>query len=218
MIESVVAHFKTLGVRHLYISNDIDGTDAQFAPATGIPEKDGLHPDFVKQLIERVHQEFEIFGGDLVEVAPPLSGLARDAVSTIHFSTRGTREGGRNDDCSFSCPDKVETDSHDITRIDASNERKENTNTVGKSAEADTPVAVPACVDFFALPIRFISSDLLDETSIAFATRVMLPPRSPRKVCPPSVVDFFSFRLMKYFHPLPSPLRIFLFFSTPLGD
>jgi len=75
VIENVVAHFKKIGVKDIYISNDIDGTDVSFAPATGTPEENGLHPNFVKQLVERTHREFRVFGGDVVEVAPPLSGI-----------------------------------------------------------------------------------------------------------------------------------------------
>jgi len=75
VIEAVMTHFKTIGVKDIFISNDIDGTDVSFAPATGTPEENGLHPDFVKQLIARTHREFRVFGGDVVEVAPPLSGI-----------------------------------------------------------------------------------------------------------------------------------------------
>ncbi len=80
-IENVVEHFRELGVSRIYISNDIDGTDASFAPATGTPEFEGLQPAFVTQLIAEVRKHFEVFGGDITEVAPPLSGsldFARD--------------------------------------------------------------------------------------------------------------------------------------------
>lgn len=83
VIASVVQHFTDLGVKALYITNDIDGTDASFAPATGTPENNGLHPIFVKELIAAVRKEFSLIGGDVVEVAPPLSG-SRD------FSTEKT--------------------------------------------------------------------------------------------------------------------------------
>lgn len=75
IIEAVVTHFKNLAVKNIFISNDIDGTDVQYAPATGTPEEGGLHPSFVNKLIERVRHEFNVFGGDIVEVAPPLSGV-----------------------------------------------------------------------------------------------------------------------------------------------
>lgn len=73
-IERVVAHFHKLGVAKVYISNDIDGTDAAMAPATGTPEGGGLTPAFVSALITAVGQAFRVVGGDVVEVAPPLSG------------------------------------------------------------------------------------------------------------------------------------------------
>lgn len=74
VMEQVIRHFKGQKIKRIYISNDIDGTDPLFAPATGTPEIDGLHPQFVKDLIGRVRQEFELIGGDVVEVAPPLAG------------------------------------------------------------------------------------------------------------------------------------------------
>lgn len=77
VIKQIVQHFKAHGVRNVYISNDIDGTDDAEAPATGTPEANGLHAGFVQSLVKRVAAEFTLLGGDIVEVAPPLSG-ARD--------------------------------------------------------------------------------------------------------------------------------------------
>jgi len=74
VIESICQHFSNLGVQYLYISNDIDGTDSLEASATGTPEPLGLKPDFIKRLIQEVKKNFTVFGGDVVEVAPPLSG------------------------------------------------------------------------------------------------------------------------------------------------
>lgn len=74
VIAEVVEHFQELGLQGVYISNDIDGTDASFAPSTGTPETSGLHPLFVKELIQTVRRELPVMGGDVVEVAPPLSG------------------------------------------------------------------------------------------------------------------------------------------------
>jgi len=72
--EKILAHFQSLKVKRLYISNDIDGTDMSEAPATGTPEGEGLTSDFVRGLCLRVKKEFDLIGGDVVEVAPPLSG------------------------------------------------------------------------------------------------------------------------------------------------
>ncbi len=73
--ERIAEHFANVGVSKIYVSNDIDGTDSQWASATGTPETDGLTPDFVTGLIKRLARDFTIVGGDIVEVAPPLSGL-----------------------------------------------------------------------------------------------------------------------------------------------
>jgi len=74
IIEQVCLHFAKLKVKNIYISNDIDGTDCKDAPATGTPEPSGLTPEFVKKMIREIKKNFFVFGGDLVEVAPPLSG------------------------------------------------------------------------------------------------------------------------------------------------
>lgn len=74
MLEKILAHFHQLKIKQLYLSNDIDGTDMAEAPATGTPEKEGLTAQFVLALSERAKKEFDLIGGDVVEVAPPLSG------------------------------------------------------------------------------------------------------------------------------------------------
>ncbi|HVZ72241.1 MAG TPA: arginase family protein [Polyangia bacterium] len=81
VIDEVIAHLRTLGVRRVYLSNDIDATDAADAPATGAPETAGLSPAFVRALIRRVGEAFPLLGADVVEVAPPL-GAPEDARRT----------------------------------------------------------------------------------------------------------------------------------------
>ena len=44
-LDAVLAHVKATGVKGVYFSNDIDGTDAKWADATGTPEGGGLEPD-----------------------------------------------------------------------------------------------------------------------------------------------------------------------------
>src|SRR6185503_5271827 len=78
VVDEVLAHLRTLGVRRVYLSNDIDATDGGDAPSTGAPEADGLSPEFVRTLIARVGAEFPLLGADVVEVAPPI-GSAEDA-------------------------------------------------------------------------------------------------------------------------------------------
>lgn len=74
-ISSILEHFDKIKASHIYISNDIDGTDSSLAPATGTPEKEGLTAEFVESLIAAVKSKFNVVGGDVVEVAPILSGL-----------------------------------------------------------------------------------------------------------------------------------------------
>jgi arginase family enzyme len=57
-----------------YLSNDIDGTDDSIADACGTPEPNGLQPEWVCELIERLGREVGLVGADVMEVAP---GLAR---------------------------------------------------------------------------------------------------------------------------------------------
>jgi agmatinase len=70
-VEAIVQHLRDVKVQGVYFSNDIDGTDASFADATGTPEPEGLSPEFVYTLIRRLGAEVGIVGGDIMEVAPP---------------------------------------------------------------------------------------------------------------------------------------------------
>lgn len=70
-IDHIVAAAKSTGLP-VYFSNDIDGTDAADADATGTPEPDGLSTHFVNELVRRLGEEVGLIGGDLVEVAPLL--------------------------------------------------------------------------------------------------------------------------------------------------
>lgn len=79
-VARVVDHLARTGIEKVYISNDIDGTDALVAPATGTPEPAGLAPELVEAVIAAVGARFDILGADLVEVAPPVGdpdGAAR---------------------------------------------------------------------------------------------------------------------------------------------
>ncbi len=85
VIDDVIVHLSTLGVRRVYLSNDIDATDGAAAPSTGAPEPDGLTPEFVRALIERIAATFPLLGADVVEVAPPI-GSAEDARRTAEVA------------------------------------------------------------------------------------------------------------------------------------
>jgi agmatinase len=82
-LEKVVALCRAAGVKAVYLSNDIDGLDPSFAPGTGTPEPDGLSLDFVLALIERLGREFELCGGDVMEVAPDLAPTPEGRVRTL---------------------------------------------------------------------------------------------------------------------------------------
>ena len=86
--EEIIERFEKLGVTALYVSNDIDGTDSEFASATGTPEPNGLHPDEVDEITMKVAQRFPLIGADLVEVAPPLSRAKGEPERTFATATR----------------------------------------------------------------------------------------------------------------------------------
>ncbi|MFO7564561.1 MAG: arginase family protein [Enhygromyxa sp.] len=73
LAERVVSHLRERGVTRVYLTNDIDGTDARFAAACGTPEPDGLEPEQVCGVIAALGRSFDVIGADLVELAPGLS-------------------------------------------------------------------------------------------------------------------------------------------------
>ena len=87
-VDRIVAHAKSLGLEGVYFSNDVDGTDSEFADATGTPEPLGLHPDFVIDLIRRLGAEVGILGGDIMEVAPPLQDRPDSRERTVALAVR----------------------------------------------------------------------------------------------------------------------------------
>ncbi len=87
-LDAVLAHVKSSGVRGVYFSNDIDGTDEQWADATGTPEPGGLTPDWVVALIRRLGAEVGLLGGDVMEVAPVLTRTPQSAARTVGLAVR----------------------------------------------------------------------------------------------------------------------------------
>jgi agmatinase len=71
-VERVVTWLSKKEIKQLYVTIDIDATDRQNAPATGLPARHGLRPDVVLNILMRVSNSFQIVGADIVEVAPPL--------------------------------------------------------------------------------------------------------------------------------------------------
>jgi agmatinase len=90
-LEAIVQHLRASGIGPIYFSNDIDGTDASYAEATGTPEPGGLEPNFVIDLIRRLGREVGILGGDVMEVAPPL-GSEEASARTVALAARYFRE------------------------------------------------------------------------------------------------------------------------------
>jgi len=78
----LVKHWKDLGCKHLYITNDIDGTDQGEAPSTGTAESHGLKAAWVATVIKEVSTALPLVGADLMEVAPVLGSKA-DAKKTL---------------------------------------------------------------------------------------------------------------------------------------
>ncbi|MCX5747579.1 MAG: arginase family protein [Proteobacteria bacterium] len=90
-IEDMVAHLRARGVTSVYFSNDIDGTDARWASATGTPEADGLTPTWLLALIDRLGREFGFCAVDCVEVAPPLGPTSEATRGTLELAARYVR-------------------------------------------------------------------------------------------------------------------------------
>jgi len=90
-LDAIVAHVKSTGVRSIYFSNDIDGTDASFVDATGTPEPGGLEPDFVLELVARLGREVGLCAGDVMEVAPPIARTPDGAARTLDVAVRYAR-------------------------------------------------------------------------------------------------------------------------------
>jgi agmatinase len=91
-LDEVMAQVKRSGARGVYFSNDIDGTDASEADATGTPEPEGLSSDFVVELVRRLGREVELAGGDVMEVAPLAARSAGGAERTLGLAVRYLRE------------------------------------------------------------------------------------------------------------------------------
>jgi agmatinase len=92
VIDEIVAHYRGLGVSGVYFSNDIDGTDAAWASATGTPERGGLDPQFVIALVRRLGADVGLVAGDVMEVAPPLGPTPEEADRTCRLAATYLRE------------------------------------------------------------------------------------------------------------------------------
>ena len=84
MIDDIIGHLQA-GRRRVYLSNDIDATDAGRRRRRARPSPKGLRPAFVHALIAGVGAAFPLLGADVVEVAPPI-GPADDARRTAEVA------------------------------------------------------------------------------------------------------------------------------------
>jgi agmatinase len=91
-MEKVLAHLRATGVKGVYFSNDIDGSDSAFGDATGTPEPLGLEPEWLVELIRRLGKEIGVVGGDVMEVAPPLGSAPGEGEKTVALAARYFRE------------------------------------------------------------------------------------------------------------------------------
>jgi arginase family enzyme len=89
-LDAIVTHLDRVGATQIYFSNDIDGTDAEWADATGTPEPGGLTPEFVVALIRRLGTR--IVAGDVMEVAPPLESKPGGSIATLGLAARYLKE------------------------------------------------------------------------------------------------------------------------------
>jgi len=92
VIDEIVAGLAQAGVQGVYFSNDIDGTDAAYADATGTPEPRGLEPEFVIELVRRLGREPGLIGGDVMEVAPLAARSPGGGERTVRLAARYLRE------------------------------------------------------------------------------------------------------------------------------
>ena len=88
-LREIVDAARALG-RPVYLSNDIDGTDADDADATGTPEPEGLAVAWLGRLIDELGRAPGLVGADLVEVAPLLGrdGGRRTLVTASGYARR----------------------------------------------------------------------------------------------------------------------------------
>ncbi len=91
-LDAIVTHVEQSGVRSVYFSNDIDGTDARFADATGTPEPNGLTPDFVVELIRRLGERVSLCAADVMEVAPSIPRSEGGRERTLETAVRYFRQ------------------------------------------------------------------------------------------------------------------------------
>ncbi len=91
-LDTVLGWVREAAIESVYFSNDIDGTDAAEARATGTPEPGGLEASFVVELLRRLGTEVGLAGGDVMEVAPSLAHGEGEPARTLALAARYLRE------------------------------------------------------------------------------------------------------------------------------
>ncbi len=91
-LDGILRRVKESGASGVYFSNDIDGTDAAVADATGTPEPLGLDPEFVVELVRRLGREVGLVGGDVMEVAPFIARTPGGTERTLATAVRYLQE------------------------------------------------------------------------------------------------------------------------------
>jgi agmatinase len=69
VVEEVLQHLG--GLRHVFLSVDIDVCDPAFAPGTGTPEPGGLQARELLRAVRRIASLLPLAGVEVVEVSPP---------------------------------------------------------------------------------------------------------------------------------------------------
>jgi agmatinase len=81
--EAIAKMKKRVGSKPVYISIDIDVLDPAHAPGTGTPEAGGLTSRELLQIL-RASKDFNVVGGDVVEVAPAYDHAQITGIAASH--------------------------------------------------------------------------------------------------------------------------------------
>jgi agmatinase len=81
--EAIARMKKRVGSKPVYISIDIDVLDPAHAPGTGTPEAGGLTSRELLQIL-RASKDFNVVGGDVVEVAPAYDHAQITGIAAAH--------------------------------------------------------------------------------------------------------------------------------------
>lgn len=69
-IPAISEIIKSIKTKKIYLSIDVDGINPSFMPGTGTPVQGGLDWNYTLNLIEKLFQEKNVIGADIVEVSP----------------------------------------------------------------------------------------------------------------------------------------------------